>query len=253
MQPADEPAFPSGPLERAAWRAGGARGVRYAPLAPALEALVTRWAREGHARPAAELAPGVFGAGGLVAKFYPPPRARRRLARPPALRAADLALAIAPVPAPRPLLAAGGVGPDRRASLLVSERVPGETLQRAWDHDPRARAALPGLLAAMHRRGVHHGDLHPGNLVWDGERLVLLDVTALRRGLHRLFARRLALSQWARLVLYLGDLEGLRAAFERYAALRGWRAQAAWESVLARTRSLMRSRSGLPERAPALS
>lgn len=250
----EEPLFPGGWGERAAWKAAGARGVRFAPLAPALERLFVGWVQAGHALPASVLEPGVFRAGELVAKFFPPPRGLRRLTSPDtALRAAELALAIAPVATPRPLLAVGAVGPARTHSLLVSELVRGPTLADAWEREQRARAALPEFLAAMHARGVHHGDLHPGNLLWDGQRLVLIDVTAVRRGLHLFLARRLALYQWARLVLYLGDLERLRAAFERYAALRGWSdAEAGWRDVLARTRALMRRREHLPPKAPAL-
>lgn len=261
--PSEPPAAQAFPVpwgERAPWTRAGVRGVRFAPLDGALEALLERWVVSGRIEapdgaPYELLKRDVVRVGGLVAKLFdPPPLLRRLSARDTAQRAAALALAIRPIPSPRPLLAVGGVGPRGERSLLVSEFVAGSSLAEAWEESPAARDALPDFLAAMHERGVHHGDLHPGNLLWDGARLMLIDVTALRRGLHRLLARRLARAQWARLVLYLGDLEGLRAAFLRYAARRGWRhGEREWARVLDHARRLAAARRVLPPKAPQLS
>lgn len=246
--------FPPGLGSAAPWRAAGVRGVRYGATTSEQDELFAGWVARGHARPHAELKTDVFAAGELCAKFFDPPSLVRRLSdHATAHRAARLALDIAPLPTPRPLLAVGGVGPQGRRSLLVTELVRGVSLNEAWGADARARGALPALVASMHAHGVHHGDLHPANLLWDGERLFVIDVTALRRGLHRLFPRRLAVGQWARLLLHLADVEGVREAHRTYVALRGRDdAEASWQRVIAHARRLLRRRTSPLPGAPEL-
>jgi len=249
-----EPGFPEPSGEPSPWRLAGRRGIRYAPTTPAQDELFRAWVLAGDARPFPELKGGVFRAGELVVKFFRPPSGARRLRGDTAHRAARIALELAPLATPRPLLAVGGVGRRRAESLLVTEFVPGAPLDVAWDEHREVRRALPRLLAAMHERSLHHGDLHPGNLIWDGTRLFLIDVTAMRRGLHLLFAGRLVEAQWARLLLYVGDVEGLRQAFLEYARMRGRsEPEAAWRRVVERTRDLIRRWPSLPPRAPDLS
>ena len=246
--------FPTRRGTAAPWTLAGRDGMRYGELTPAQDELFRTWVEKGHARPWKELKEGVFLAGELVAKFFPAPsNVRGMLRESTAARAAKLARWIDPIPTPRPVLAVAGVGPEESGSLWVSEYIPGPSFESAWDADPAAREALPAFLAEMHERGIYHGDLHPGNLIWNDGRLVLIDVTALRRGLHLLFARKLADAQWARLLLYLGDVEALRACYSTYADLRGWEsAEAGWRRVVDHTRRLMQRRKVLPPRAPRL-
>ncbi|MFC6670665.1 protein kinase domain-containing protein [Marinobacterium aestuariivivens] len=67
-------------------------------------------------------------------------------------------------------------------SLLITDFLPGETLsQHIRAHDGRCPdpatllAQLVDMLQVSHRAGVVHGDIKPGNLLYDGHRLHLLD------------------------------------------------------------------------------
>jgi serine/threonine protein kinase len=64
---------------------------------------------------------------------------------------------------------------------LAMEFVPGTTLgaQAAPDEDTFRR--LRGVVAQLHANGITHNDLHPANIMVDGERVVLLDFTAALR------------------------------------------------------------------------
>jgi Ser/Thr protein kinase RdoA (MazF antagonist) len=141
--------------------------------------------------------------------------------RGPALRAAERARALDAIPTPQPLVALERRrGRALESGLVVSEWIAGRHLHELWD-DARALAAFPPFLARMHAAGVLHGDFHPRNALWDGERWVLLDLEGVRGPLHRLFARRLVRRQWARLLHNLEHARpdcrpDVRALFERY-------------------------------------
>lgn len=250
-------AFPAAEAEATGWRprevrVAGARGRAYGPLAPALVELLERWAAAG--APPAELVSlkgeRVLAAGELVFKRYRRPSLLGRLLRGGrARRAAETSLRLRPVPAPRPLLALAGFGPAREG-LLVAELVRGGLMREVWYEDAAARRALPQLLATLHGRRILHGDLHPRNLAWGGDGWVVLDVDAVRHPLHRLRTERLVLGQWARLLVYLGDEEGLREAFEEYVGLDGalFHDARAWERVVAEARRMLLARDRPPPR-----
>ena len=64
---------------------------------------------------------------------------------------------------------------------LAMEFVPGEPLgsQARVDEDTFRR--LRGAVVHLHANGITHNDLHPANIMVDGERVVLLDFTASLR------------------------------------------------------------------------
>src|SRR5207302_11024202 len=63
--------------------------------------------------------------------------------------------------------------------LLVLEFVEGVPIREAQD-SPERRAAGRQLLEAFYKQilteGFFHADPHPGNLLWTGEKIVLLDL-----------------------------------------------------------------------------
>jgi hypothetical protein len=219
---------------RAPFREHGARGERFGELPEALRARLPEWIATGSAAGCEPLKAGsVFRLGGLVAKFFPPKRGWRRLGRSKARVSAALHAALAPIATPRPLLAVDGVGPDRRGALLVYEYVEGRSLEELWGRDPRALEALVELLARLDERRIVHGDLHPGNLVWNGEAWTLLDLAGLRHGLHGLFLGRAQRRTWVRLLESLGDEEGVRGLHSAWARRRGLQPQARWRRIVA--------------------
>lgn len=233
-------------------RAGSARGWAWADVDGALARDLQRWIAERTVAGAEVLKAGtVFRLGGMVIKFLPTPQGpwqRRRV--PPAVRAARQHFVIHPLCSPRPIVALVATAPAGRVDLLVSEYVEGRPLDQVWASDADARAALPPLLAALRQRRIVHGDLHPGNLLWSGSQWFLLDLEAVRTGLHRVFApRRTALSQWARLLLLTGDEPGLRAAHARWLELLGWGGEARhWGRVLEEAQRQRATRAaGYPE------
>ena len=198
---------------------GELRGRAYGDLPEGFAATAARWIADGSVAGGEDLGGArVFRHGALVAKFFPATRVVASWFRPAAsLRTAELYFKLRPIRTPRPLLAVEGRGPLRgRPSLLVSEFLDGALLKQTFGSDAAATAALPGFLAAMHARGVFHGDLHPWNLMWHAGSWVLLDVNAVRAGLHRLRSRRLVTGQWARLVTYLDDRDLVERAFRAY-------------------------------------
>jgi Ser/Thr protein kinase RdoA (MazF antagonist) len=168
----------------------------------------------------------------LVAKFFPPAGGWRRLGRSKARASAALHFVLAPIATPRPLLALDGVGPDRRGGLLVYEYADGRTLEALWGRDARAREALVALLGTLDERRIVHGDLHPGNLVWDGEAWTLLDLAGVRHGLHGLLRERARRRTWVRLLESLGDEQGVRDLHAAWARRRGLAAEARWRRVV---------------------
>jgi len=238
-------------LERAT--IAGQPALCLAPRDTRLEQRAASWLASGAVPEGVELWRGrVFRVDGLVVKFFAreqrPWRAWREA---PALRSARAHARGLGVRVPRPILALGG---RNAPSLLVTDFVEGPSLAEAWTAVAAARAALPGFLAAMHRRGVFHGDLHPRNVLWDGEALVLLDLIGLRHALRTLQRTRLAHEQWAQLGCRLDWDPRLREAFDAYCAALGQaqRAGARWQRVLrageriqARRSSHLSSRTGL--------
>ena len=231
------------------WSAHGLRGRRYGQLAPELVRRLPAWLEargvpEGEPLPS----PDVFRLGALVVKFFPQPNLLGWLRAPRAVRSAERHFWCQPLPSPRPLLAAGR--PFRRASVLVREHVEGVTLRARWDEPgglaPREEEALAVFLADMERHRVIHGDLHPRNLLWDGQRWLLLDVDGLRHGLHD--PRRVLTDLWARLRLHLGDEARVRALFERACGELGGRSRVTWSEVGTALETMRARRGGVPPR-----
>lgn len=154
-----------------------------------------------------------------------------------AYTAAERGFRLRPSPAHREALASGGVAPvptppvrmvieaPSGASLLATEFVDGAGLGEVAS-DPAAREALAPFIALQHRHGVFHGDPHPGNQLWDGERWWLIDLDGLRGPFRRLGRSRLAVRHWGRLWLNLrlGNHDPdawMRVALDEYAQLRG--------------------------------
>ena len=253
MLPAmDGPAAPP-PAAVRRLRSAGTTGWAWIEVDAALERDLARWIAERDVAGSQVLKAGsVFRLGELVIKFLPAPIGpiqRRRV--PPAVRAARQHFALEPLQTPRPLIALKAETPNGRVDLLVSEFVEGRPLDAVWATEARAREALPAVLAELRRRRIVHGDLHPGNLLWTGSHWVLLDLEAVRGGLHRIFApRRASLSQWARLLILTGDEAGLREAHARWLQLLGAGAEERrWARVLdtAQRQRAVRA-AGFPDR-----
>ncbi len=61
---------------------------------------------------------------------------------------------------------------------LAMEFVPGQPLGSEGQVDDETFRRLRGAVAGLHAAGFTHNDLHPANVMVDGERLVLLDFTS---------------------------------------------------------------------------
>ncbi len=224
------------------WSQRGLAGRAYGEIAPELADALLRWLDSGHVPEGETLEPPhVFRSGELVIKFFPAPSVFGWLRRARAVRSAELHFRCLPVASPRPLIA---VARNRRGpSLLVREFVPGALLWDVWSRDERAEAELPAFLALMQRHGVLHGDLHPHNLLWNGERWLLLDVDGLRHGLHS--RSRVLEGQWTRLCFYLRDERRVERLFARTRELGPGTDPTDWSRVRQRARRMRRAR-GLP-------
>lgn len=61
---------------------------------------------------------------------------------------------------------------------LMMEFVPGQPLGSQSQVDDETFRRLRGAIAGLHAAGFTHNDLHPANVMVDGQRLVLLDFTS---------------------------------------------------------------------------
>ncbi len=226
--------------ERIPYAVGELRGVRYGDVPAEIERALAECLAGRDPEGGVALKPGVVWrvGGNCIKRFEPLGGARRLVASSPASRSAELHFEL-PVRTPRPLLHLERDG-GRGGSLLVAEYVEGAFLIRAWRQDPKARAALPAMLADLNRDGWFHGDLHARNLLWDGAEWVLIDLAAIRPRWHGLLRRRRVVDQWGRLACSLREQPGLREAFEAYldaVRARGDR-DAAWKRVEQRAAEL---------------
>jgi len=190
----------------------GHRGFRYHELSPELLGLLPRWLRERHVDDGVDLKRGrVFRWKDLVVKFSPPSARFRDRFRPgSALRAAEWHAQLAPLAMAQPHLALEQRNlTGLHSQLLVSEFVEGVFLHEIFRDDPHAVGEYARFVAELHGRGFFHGDLHSLNLLWDGERWVLIDVEGFRGGLHRLRPARLVTQHWG---LISSNLMGYAAA-----------------------------------------
>ena len=85
------------------------------------------------------------------------------------------------IPTPRPLaLIEERCGPLRRRAWLICEYCPGPNLLSHLSADSAPPAdegkAICELFAALCRHRISHGDLKATNLLWDGERVLLIDL-----------------------------------------------------------------------------
>lgn len=170
-----------------------------------------------------------------------------RLRRSAAIRSADWHARLLPLRTPQPLLAIE----ERRRGLvtgavLVTEFVRGPSLAELWCQPEietrQVFDAFTRFLADMHRERVHHGDVHPGNFLWDGKEWVLIDLDGMRG--RQTITRRIVERQWLRMLLVLRDEERLRPLFMSYlrAAERDWPADAAWQRLHDQTAAVRAAR-----------
>ncbi len=156
------------------------------------------------------------------------------------------------IPAPRALGLAHSTEGD---ALLVSGWIPGQTL---WDRlaarTPEQRSLLEsvaGLVALLHRAGLAHGDLHPGNILIGTDGPILLDLQRCARArsggsrqtddlaLLDYSLRQLDVSRTERLLVLTRALclEGATRAARRRALVRAIRASERISARQTRTRA----------------
>jgi len=182
----------------------------------------------------------------LVIKLYGRGDVRDLLRPSQARRAAEAHTRLLPIRSPRPRCALAIRSFGRLVgSALVYEFVQGPDLTETWRRDEAADRGLPELMAAMHERRIYHGDFHARHLIWNRDAWVVIDVDSLRHPLRKLSLRRLALNEWARLVVELGASDTLRRAFDAYLVARRsrWDAHASWASILRRSEGIEASMS----------
>lgn len=227
---------------------GSARGLRFAALEPSIEAALPRWIETRRVDGGEELRTGaVWRVGAHVAKFAGPERWLRRSS---AIRAAlaaarcsaDAELARqARFPAPRLALEWGSLL-RVEGSLLVSEFVDGRSLFEVWNREPRAVERFASFLAALERAGIDHGDFHPENVLWDGERWTLLDLEALRPAAARAAGaagRRREELRFARVLRALDFDPRFAEVHARYTSELGRGvSEGAWRSIESRARAM---------------
>ena len=197
---------------------GRARGVKFGALSPEIASALPRWIETRHVDGGEELRAGrVWKYGAWAVKFG---GAERLLRSSSALRAARAAMNLRGVPTPRPLVALEWrAGLHVAGSVLVTEFVHGRALFDVWSSDERAVDAFPLFLHALHAAGVYHGDFHPENALWDGERWVLIDLESLKRRAPWRSWSSIAETQWARVLRALDFDARTPELFTRYDTL----------------------------------
>jgi len=202
----------------------GHRGFRYRELSPELLGLLPQWLRDLRVDGGQDLKRGqVFRWKDLVVKFGGARmRIRDRFRHGSALRAAEWYGRLKPIAMAQPYLAMESRSlAGLHSQILVSEFIDGSFLHEIFREDTHAVEEYARFVAELHGRGFFHGDLHSLNLLWDGERWVLIDVEGFRGGLHRLRPARLVAQHWglisSNLMGYAAATEGeLRSIFEAY-------------------------------------
>jgi len=180
-------------------------------------------------------------------KLHGRPDKRGRAWRRSRLRRAAFAhFALASLITPAPLVVV-----ERRrhgrlvAAGMVMERLRGLPLEQVW-HESAARRALPPVLAELLAGGAVHGDIHPGNLLWDGRRWAVIDLDSMRQGLHRLVRRRAWHRVFGGLHFKLRAAPGLKACHAATCDLVGHGdVDRRWRGALGHSRR-MAHRRGLP-------
>lgn len=228
-----------------------AAGFRYDDLPADIAERAPEWLRLGEVPEGTALRPRrAYRYQDWLVKLYGPGHpVKDRLRWSAAVRSADWYARLLPFRTPRPILAAEVRERGRlHAAILVTEFIEGPSLTSLWrePHETarNALAAFARFLADMHRRRVHHGDVHPANFLWDGDEWVLIDLDGMRG--RRTTTRRIIERHWVRMLLVLGDETRLRAMFQVYldAARLGWEAEASWERIRRQAARIRALRAG---------
>lgn len=69
------------------------------------------------------------------------------------------------------------INDDRYSEMIIMEYIPGSSLERSFPQGEARRIALQmlDLVEKVHKTGYYHGDIRPGNFIWDGEELTIID------------------------------------------------------------------------------
>lgn len=213
---------------------GPPRLQAFAGAAPDLEARARRWFEAGPGPGDVVIKPErVWRCGSLAVKRFPAQLSvRLGLRRSGARLNAALHYALAPVRTPTPWMILEARNGE---SLLVCEFIEGRFLGAMWNEGGPGVEAFPHFMAAMHTRGIFHGDFHLFNALWDGRDWVLLDLEGLRHALRRMRRRSLILDHWGRVHFSLRGARGLKDCFATYAkaAGLGWEVERVWPRIVA--------------------
>lgn len=163
-------------------------------------------------------------------------------------RAAAGHYSLLPLVSPRPLALIERRSPGRRllGAALAMERLVGVELRTAWA-DESARDALAPVMVQLIADGAIHGDIHPGNLLWDGQRWAVIDLDSLRHPLHGLLRRRTWLRTWGSLLAKVPDEAGMAVVHAAACAMTGHGdGTARWRQIVERAEAERRRRGWPP-------
>ncbi len=227
------------------WRIQDARRVQFGALDPHVARALPGWIATGEVDGGRALrSRRLWRLGGDVLKLHGPERWMRRSRALRAALAAERGRRCkelephARFAQPR-LVLEWGSRLRIEGSLLATEFIEGGTLFEVWNREPRAVASLAPFLAALERARFDHGDFHPGNVLWDGERWALLDLESMREFVSPFHAARREEVRFARMLRALDFDPRVADVHEAYAAELGRPdARARWSSIEARARAL---------------